>query len=72
MKILKLELAFKRALIKEALHPKGSIATIVTHIKLMDEDGKYIKFAKHSPKLLAALSRMIVELQIEDGEMETL
>ena len=37
--------------------------TRLTHIKLMDDDGKYIKFLKHDPELIAYLESVTIPMQ---------
>lgn len=46
----------------------GYKETMVTHVKLMDDEGKYIKFAKQTPDLMEKLSSM--EFDIPNSAIE--
>lgn len=40
----------------------GYEITTLTHVKLLDEKGNYVKFAKHSPELIAKIRDTIIEI----------
>ena len=70
MKTYKCQITFKRdSLEVPGPIPQKNTVTVVTHIKLMDSHGRYIKFAKHSPELLQALSRMMIELTVDNDSV---
>ena len=46
----------------------GHEITQLTHIKVMDENGKYIKFAKHTDKNIEAISQL--NLKLNNLELE--
>ena len=45
---------------------QNGISTELTHIKLVDENGKYIKFIRHSQELLDAIRDSVLAIEVED------
>ena len=56
---MKLTLQFK-----QTPNPKGYNDTFLTHIKLLDDEGKYIKFLKHDPELIEFLEEQEIILPL--------
>lgn len=44
--------------------------TVITHIKLLDEDGKYVKFTKHDNEILEHIQSL--EIPISDDQLKLL
>ena len=53
---MKTHLRFERRLVNDYL------TTVLTHVKVTDEDGRYVAFAQHSDALVAYLSTLTVEV----------
>jgi len=54
---MKAKLNFKRF-----VGPDGRPYTYLLHVKLTDDQGKYIKFAKHTDELLAQLQEILIDI----------
>lgn len=51
---------------KRVLNEQTGIATELTHIKLVDANGKYIKFVRHSQELLDAIRDATLTAEVPD------
>lgn len=51
---------------KRTENERTGVSTELTHIKLVDEKGKYIKFIRHSQELLDALRESVVAIEVPD------
>ncbi len=47
---------------KKFTGPDGRQYTYLLHIKLMDEQGKYLKFAKHTDEILSQLQEKVLDI----------
>jgi hypothetical protein len=44
---------------------EGYLTTVLTHVKVMDEAGRYIAFAQHTPELVEFLGRLQLDAPAE-------
>lgn len=51
--------------IKKETGAQGFPVTKITHIKAMKNDGTYVKFAKHTDKLIDIIQRMLIDVPDE-------
>lgn len=49
-------------IIKQNPSKFGYNETRITHIKILDDEGKFIKFAKHEPELIEEIQNSTINL----------
>lgn len=43
----------------------GYLSTVLTHVKAMDDTGRYIAFAQHNPQLIDHLNTLVLDVPAE-------